>query len=253
MEAVMNTSGRLGSESSSSRATSEDWDVVEGGEGGGLREDWDVVSLAAEEEAAAAATPFYDATNAVHLQLMGRVAVAITEMEARFDCWDEIAREAEEALRREELALVLLRRDVNIAQTVGSATSTGVGVPLMVAGIISMPFTLGTSAILTGLGTGISIVAGLTAGGASVAETVIRQKRLTLLRGLSERLEALAPSLEEARSSLFVILLETLREFVFLHPKHIEVAGGKFTSHLPLSHFPTLSKEACPGRGWRRW
>nr|XP_032808535.1 uncharacterized protein LOC116941512 [Petromyzon marinus]XP_032808536.1 uncharacterized protein LOC116941512 [Petromyzon marinus]XP_032808537.1 uncharacterized protein LOC116941512 [Petromyzon marinus] len=80
--------------------------------------------------------------------------------------------------RRVADALAKLEKDVNISQTVGTATSL-IGGIVALAGIIAAPFTFGASALIAGVvGAGIGITGGLVTAGSSLSKIFIKKCKL---------------------------------------------------------------------------
>lgn len=135
----------------------------------------------------------------------------IDDARIHYKVWNCVAVQAKRSLKEKEASLVGVRKDVNIAQIVGSSVSTGIGGPLAVGGLIMAPFTAGASLLLSGIGAGVAVAGGLTAAGAGLSEVVIRKNSLGELKNLLSELETLGQNLEAARSSLFLSLLETIK------------------------------------------
>ncbi|XP_032808535.2 apolipoprotein L3-like [Petromyzon marinus] len=95
-----------------------------------------------------------------------------------FNIWKKNRKISIKEMRRVADAMAKLEKDVNISQTVGTATSL-IGGIVALAGIIAAPFTFGASALIAGVvGAGIGLTGGLVTAGSSLSKTFIKKYKL---------------------------------------------------------------------------
>lgn len=135
------------------------------------------------------------------------------------------------------------RKNINYTRMSGAAVSI-VGGVTATAGFILIPFTFGTSVIVTGIGVGVGVVGGSMAAGAKVADLVIEISQLKRVQQMIDEDRKLSTKINDLYKKLMCIA-----DSIHLYHHHLtreQILHSLFTGKKALAHLGVVS---CFGQG----